>query len=125
MSDAAPVSAVQAAPAGSAGAAPVKRAPMAGQKAADAQPAAKTPSPPISLPRTPWQESRQIQEVIESLTGANTEISVQMDADNNSVVLTVLDATTGEVIRRIPPEAITALISQLQKTNIPLLDTMA
>jgi uncharacterized FlaG/YvyC family protein len=68
---------------------------------AEPRPGAPT-APGASTDKNAWQESDEVKAVIDSLTGRNSEISITLDRDTHQLIVKVLDATTGEVIRRVP-----------------------
>jgi flagellar protein FlaG len=102
-----------------------KRSPVSSQKNSVSQPAVtKEEAGPASLPKTPWQVSSKVQELIQKLAGENTRVSIGVD-EKNRIVLTIVDSKTGDVIRRIPPEELTDLMSNLPELKGSSLDAMA
>lgn len=49
-----------------------------------------------------WQTSNEVKDLIESLAGLKSELSIVMDPETRQIIVKVLDSTTGEVIRRMP-----------------------
>ena len=83
--------------------------------------------PAVSGPadKTSWQSSSEVQELIKSLSGENSSVSIGVDPETHKIVVEVVDRKTGAVIRKIPPEDFNRLTSGLKKVNGLSLDTMA
>jgi len=78
----------------------------------------------LSIEKTTWQLSPEVQKLIESLTTPSSTASVRLDPESNRLIVEVRNAKTGELIREIPPED---LLHQAAKKGIhvdPMLDEL-
>ena len=83
---------------------------------------------PATVPvweRTSWQASSEVDEVIKSLAGQNSRVSIRLDAQTNRVIVEVVDAKSGAVIRKVPPEDLGHMFKKLEELNGPSLDLLA
>ena len=92
----------------------------------DAQPARPDPAPPahsqFGVDKNSWQKSKEAKELIESLQGRDSELTIVVDPDTHKVVVEVVDSRTGETIRKLPLRDAVQLAESLEELTGLLLD---
>lgn len=126
----APISAPHSgtAPASTPAAEASSRPPVGAPGAGPAQPAHATQAEPDAVPMRRQRDASELQRQIEqalSEAQVQTNLRFRVDEEAQRIVVTVVDADTGETIAQIPDESALAVARRLLATGSGLLDQQA
>ncbi len=103
---------------------PAKQNAAPAQEAAPGAPAKPAPKPPVEQATTSEAVKAAAEQIASYLKDSSRELEFRLDEGSGQMVVTVRDATTGDVIRQIPGEEVLRLARVLKEGSALLADVM-